>query len=252
MAYYYKTQSGEFPNKNLSLIKAHHFIMAYHIYTQNKMRLSLESYFQRLYNVPIVPSLTDNYWMLNYSSGFPTFKVVSKGKGRNYGLDLAAEKLFSNSYFVLLTASVLNSSFQPYSRISYNSRFNTNFSSSFTFSKEFKINKGRILQVGGRYMLSGGFRYTPFDPIQSKEKGTYIPLLLSENEGQIPKYKRLDLRIAYRFNGKKVAGNISLDIQNALNTINATGVSYDFSTNTTNIQYRGSGFVPLLSTQFDF
>lgn len=252
MAYYFKDTLGQLPNKNLKLLKAHHGVLAYHLFTQNKMRLSVESYVQRLFNVPVVPSLTDNYWMLNNSSGFPEFKVVSEGKGLNYGLDAALEKLFSNSYFFLINASLFESKFQPFNQKVYESRFSTRYSSAVTFGKEFNFKKGRILQIGGRYMYSGGFRYTPYDPVLSKEKGYYVALKDADFSMQVPAYQRLDTRIAYRFNARKVAGNLSLDVQNITNRINPTSVGYDNKTNTTYIQYRGSGFVPVLAFQFDF
>jgi hypothetical protein len=86
----------------------------------------------------------------------------------------------------------------------------------------------------------------------SKEKGIYVALKNADFAGQVPAYQRLDTRIAYRFNARKVSGNIALDFQNALNRINPTSVGYDAATNSTYIQYRGSGFIPLLSCQFDF
>jgi hypothetical protein len=58
--------------------------------------------------------------------------------------------------------------------------------------------------------------------------------------------------VQYRYNAPRLAGSISLDIQNVLNRINATGVGYDADTNSTYIQYRGGGFVPVLAFQFDF
>jgi hypothetical protein len=62
----------------------------------------------------------------------------------------------------------------------------------------------------------------------------------------------LDTRIQYRYNSKNLSGSISLDIQNVLNRINATSVSYDAATNTTPIIYRGGGFIPVLAFNFDF
>ncbi len=252
MTYYFKDTLGQFINKDLKLLKAHHAVLAYHIYTKNKMRISVETYLQRLFNVPVAPSADDNYWMLNNPSGYPEFKVVSKGKGTNYGLDLAIEKLFSNSYFLLATGSVFKSQFQPFSGKTYVSRYGTNFSSSYTFGKEFYLKKGRILQLGGRFLFNGGFRYTPHDPVLSKEKGTFVPLKDADFTKQVPAYYRVDTKFAYRFNAKKLSGNISLDIQNILNHINPTSAGYDATTNTTYIQYRGSELVPVLSFQFDF
>lgn len=252
MTYFVKDKTGAFINKNLDMLQTHHAVLAYHLFTQNKMKISVESYVQKLFNVPVTPSVSDNYWMLNNTNGFPTFKVVSDGKGTNYGIDAAVEKLFSNSYFLSVTGSVFESTFQPFDKKTYHSRWASQFSSSATFGKEFSFRKGRVLQVGGRFLFSGGARYTPLDAVQSKIKGYYVPLREKENEAQVPNYYRLDTRIQYRYNAKKLSGSISLDIQNALNHINATGVGYDALTNTTYVQYRGGGLIPVMAFQFDF
>lgn len=252
MTYFFKDSTGAFVNKNLKLLKTHHIVLAYHYYTQNKMKISLETYYQKLLNVPVVPDKDNNYWMLNNTYGYPTFQATSDGKGQNYGIDAAVEKLFSNSYFVLVTGSVFQAKFQPFNQKTYNSRWASNFSSSVTFGKEFPLKKGRVLQIGGRFLWSGNAPYTPFDPILSKQAGTYIPLKDADNTARIPNYYRLDTRIQYRYNTKKMAGSISLDLQNALNHINASGVAYDAITNTTFVQYRGGGLLPVLAFQFDF
>jgi hypothetical protein len=252
MTYFFADSTGKNINLNLKPIKSDHLIAAFHHYTQSRMRLSLEAYYQSIFNVPISADVTSNYWLLNYSSDFPEFQVKSQGLGRNKGIDLAIEKQFSNSYFFLATFSVLDSKFKANDGLWHNSRFNTRFSSSYTFGKEFPFKNGNILQIGGRYLFSGGFRYTPFDPIKSKEKGQYVGDQTKENEGQVAPFQRLDTRIAYRFNGEKTSGNISLDFQNATNRLNATNIAYDSAKNITYTEYRGSGFIPVLTFQFDF
>jgi hypothetical protein len=260
MAYYFTDSTGKFINKDLKMLKTHHAVLAYHLFTQNKMKVSIETYLQKLLNVPVAADGQNNYWMLNNTYGYPLFKAVSAGTGLNYGVDAAVEKLFSNSYFFLVTGSVFKSTFTPLpsssgsaiSKKTYNTRWAANFTSSMTFGKEFNIAKGRVFQVGGRFLFSGGGRYTPFDPVLSKQVGTYSPLRDADNTGQLPNYYRLDARLQYRYNAKKLAGSISLDLQNALNHINASGVSYDAKTNTTKVEHRGGGLIPVLAFQFDF
>ena len=252
MAYYFKDSLGNFINKDLKMLKTHHFVLAYHLFTQNKMKISVETYLQKLLNVPVSPEANNNYWMLNNTNGYPLFEALSEGKGLNYGIDAAVEKLFSNSYFLLVTGSVFKSTFQPFNQQTYDSRWASRFTSSMTFGKEFNFKKGRVFQVGGRFLFSGGARYTPLDPVLSQQKGTYVSLKNADNSAHVPNYYRLDARLQYRYNAKKLAGSISLDLQNALNHINATGVGYDAVNNKTVIQYRGGGLIPVLAFQFDF
>ena len=252
MAYYFTDTTGAYLNKNLKLLKAQHTILAYHFYTQNKMRIILEAYWQHLYNVPIRPDARFTYWMLNESDEFPQFKTVSQGKGNNYGVDAAIEKLFSNSWYFLLNGSLMKGTFQTLNGETYNTRFNTVFSSSLSLGKEFPLRKGSVLQIGGRFLLNGGFRYTPHDPVKSAQSGRYEALAGADFAQQVPSYQRLDARIAYRFNKKKLAGNVSLDVQNGLNRINPSRVGYDAVRNATYVVYDGSGVVPVLGVVLDF
>ncbi|MFZ1457783.1 MAG: TonB-dependent receptor [Saprospiraceae bacterium] len=252
MSYYFQDQRGQFTNKNLKLLQANHLVGAYHFYTENKMKISLEAYYQTLSNVPVSTNIKDKYWLLNQTNGYPLFEVKSNGKGTNMGIDVAVEKLFSNSYYFLATGSYLKSDFTPADGKIYRSRWSAGLTSSFTFGKEVKLGQNKTLQIGGRFLLSGGGRYTPYDPVLSQIAGSYIAKSEAEYAGQLPVYYRLDTRIQYRFNAKKYAGSISLDVQNAINRINASGIGYDAATNTTYIQYRGGGFVPVIAFQVDF
>lgn len=252
MAYFYADAAGNNINRNLKLLKSQHTILAYHLYNQQKMRIILEAYWQHMYNVPIRPETKYTYWMLNESESFPEFKAVSKGKGNNYGIDAAIEKLFSNSYYFMINGSLMKGTFKTANGETYNTRFNTVFSSSLSVGKEFPLRRGSILQIGARFLLNGGFRYTPLDPVLSKAQGRYVAQAGADFAEQVPAYKRLDSRIAYRFNRSKLAGNISLDIQNTLNRINPTRVGYDAVKNSTYVIYDGSSLVPVLGVQLDF
>lgn len=252
MTYYVRDSAGTAINRDLDFLKSHHWIAAWHWYANSSTRLSVEGYLQRLLNVPVEttdPSST--YWMLNYSDGFPDFLVSSQGKGRNTGLDISAEKKFAGRWFFLLTGSALSAKFQLPGGKWYTGRFDTRFSSSATVAKEFALKKDGILQVGGRMLYSGGFRYTPYDPVLSAEEGKYVPLAGAEYSAQVAPYKRLDMRIAWRVNRKKYAGNLSLDIQNVLNIANPFRVGYDPVAKSTFTEYRGS-LIPILGWQGDF
>ena len=251
MNFFYQSE-GTKVNKNLKLMKARHLVLAYHLYTTNKMRLSLEAYLQRLWNIPASPSTESVWWMLNGQGNYPEFNVISAGTGKNKGIDLALEKTFSNSYYFLLNTSFFDAKYSMPDGRTYYARFNARFSSALTAGKEFNFKKGRILQVGGRYLFKGGLRYTPNDPVASAEQGKYVEQTSLTYSGQVPAYQRLDARISYSYNKPKLAGKINLDIQNVLDRKNPTSVGYSVASNELFFQYRGSGFTPVLSFQWDF
>ncbi len=168
------------------------------------------------------------------------------------GLDLAVEKFFSNNVYFLLTGSFFKSYFYPKDGNRYLTTFANDFVSSLTIGREFSFKKGRSLQVGARILYNGGNRYTPLDETASSEQERYIGDVNRIHELQIPNYFRIDTRIAYRYNTRKLTGSISLDIQNLTNYQNPNGVRYDGITNSLNLRYHASGLVPVLAFGFDF
>ena len=94
--------------------------------------------------------------------------------------------------------------------------------------------------------------YSPLDVDASRIAGRYIPLKDATNTVVFPNYYRMDARMQYRYNHNKRSGSISLDIQNTLNHINATGVGYDVKTNSTYVVYKAATCAPWIVFQVDF
>ncbi|MCB0546801.1 MAG: TonB-dependent receptor, partial [Phaeodactylibacter sp.] len=238
------------PNKNLSLLKAHHLVLAYQYHFGRGVRAEAEVYWQRLFNVPVGIGDNSNYWMLNDQGRLLEFELVSEGKGLNYGVDLALEKRFSNNIFFLLTASLFDSRFEidGYKR---NTRFNSRFVSAYTLGREFVLKKNAILQAGLRLMANGGFRYSPYDPARSQAEGRFIPLKGREWSEQVDNYLRLDGRAAFRKDKDTYSYTVSLDIQNMTNRFNPHSVRYDATNNALQFRRHSGGLIPVLSFSLD-
>lgn len=244
------------PNENMSFINSWHTVLSYSFLTKSQIKFVTELYYQRLNKVPISIENSDvnsNYWMLNDQSSFAFFETKSEGTGRNYGVDVVVEKFFSNKMYFLLTGSMFESKYTPQDGIERNTKFGTRWSSSYTIGREFNIGNAKTLQIGFRFLYNGGFRYSPYDPVASAAAGKYIMLTGQEWSGQVPAYKRLDARIAYRYNAKRFSGSISLDVQNLTSQRNINAVAYDALNNELNYRnYPGGDFIPVLAFQFDF
>jgi carbon monoxide dehydrogenase subunit G len=251
MAYYASDTLGNRINNDLKMLKNHQLVLGWNMFAPHSIRLTTEVYAQRLLNVPVEEDGATRYWMLNFSDGYPDTRVVSRGKGWNYGIDAAIEKPFSHTWFLLLNGSLFASRFQLPGGIEGPTVFDTRFSSTATAVKEFPLRRGTIIQVGARYVFSGGLRYTPLDPAASAAAGRYIPNYEALYAGQTPAFQRLDVRFAWRYNRRHLSGSISLDIQNVLNRPYATQVAYDPVHNVTYPSYRGE-LIPLLAFQVDF
>lgn len=240
------------PNKKLSLPRSNHFILSYNYITPSLWKFSTEVYYQFLNKIPVEPMSGSNYWMLNYAENFPETPTVSKGKGRNYGIDVSVERFFSKKYYLLMTGSLFDAKYQTIDGKTYNSSFNDIFSTALTFGREFTFKNGSVFQVGARSIYNGGFRYTPLDVAKSAEQKKYVMLKEESYAAQAPAYFRIDGRVSYRTNRNKYATVVSLDVQNATNRINVTSVQYNSVSNQLETRKTGNGFVPVLSFQIDF
>ena len=243
-----------YANRNLKMIHSNHFILSYQCTTEKQFKIQAEAYLQDLHHVPIAANLNrPDYTMLNDNSEFPVLPVSDKGRGLNYGLDLAVEKLFSNDFYFLVTGSLFKSMFMPLDKRWYYTRFSSTWVSAFTAGKEFDFGRGRVLQLGTRFICNGGHRFTTFDPVKSKEKGSYVGAEGGFNESQMPPYWKFDGRVAYRFSRPKMAVNISLEMSNLTAHKNPNSVGYNASRNQLFYYYHtGNDFIPLLSIQIDF
>ncbi|RYU96540.1 TonB-dependent receptor [Emticicia agri] len=240
------------PNRNLSFPRSNHFILSYNYVTPGLWKFSAEAYYQLLNKIPVEPKAGSSYWMLNYADNFPEFAVISKGKGRNYGIDLSVERFFSKKYYLVLTGSLFDARYQTVDGKWYNSSFNDKFSTALTFGREFIFKNGSVFQLGARSIYNGGFRYTPLDETASAQGKTYIMLKGADYSLQAPAYFRIDGRMSYRTNRRKYATVVSLDVQNATNKINITSVQYNSIENRLEARKTGNGLVPVLSFQIDF
>ncbi len=244
----------ERPNFDAPFMFANHYILSYIFVSPRLIKFNAELYYQGLNRVPVrAIDINDGYWMLNMQGEFPDFETVSEGKGRNFGIDLALEKFFSNKMYFLLTGSFFESNSISKEGVVMPSRFSTGWVSTFTLGREIEFRKGGALQFGARLMYNGGYRYTPHDPVLSLEQNRYVPLANSFYAGQVTPYSRIDSRISYRYNKKRYSGSISLDIQNLTGKKNLNGTSYNAVSNELEFRrFDGGDFIPVLSLVWDF
>lgn len=260
MSSYFITQKQEidgktvdvYSNRNVDFPKSHHFVLGYRFITKNDWKLATELYMQLLRRVLVLPYPNSNFWFLNMADGYPDNTLVAKGSGKNYGIDVSVEKKFSKKYYFRANASLFDASYKTLDAINYISDFGNGYSTNMTFGREFNFKNKNVLQIGVRAMVSGGFRYSPADVEASAKYYTYIPIIPLTNTLKAPTYYRMDGRISYRINKRKLASIISVDVQNLTNHQNYSKVDFNLATNSLLLQRKSGGLVPVLSCQIDF
>ena len=236
-------------NKDLGFGRANHFVLAYDWSINQNLRLKVESYYQQLYNIPVVAN--SYYSLLNETEQYFSDSLQNKGKGVNRGIDFTFEKFLNNNLYYLVTASVFESKYRGGDGIERNTRFNSNYVFNGLLGKEFTIKDRNIFGINLKATYSGGEYYTPVDLNQSIAQNREI---LDLNHIYTEKFKDflyLDITLNYKVNHKKYTGSWSLQIKNLLDSKQPLAYVYNSFAKSVELQ-ESIGMLPMLSYKIEF
>ncbi|MFK7795846.1 MAG: carboxypeptidase-like regulatory domain-containing protein [Aureispira sp.] len=239
------------PNRNLQIAKMQHAILGFQQAIGQGFNINLEGFYQYGYDQPTGTTLNSGFWLLNERENFGTRAMISEGQAQNYGVDATVEKAFSRSFFILLTGSLFWSQFKSLGDTEWiSSRTDKRWGTSLMGGYELTFKKGGALQIGAKSFISGGLRYTPADEAASRAASMYVPDQERIFGAAASPYFRIDARIAYRKNHKKLSYTIAIDVQNVTNNQNVRFFIYDRRNATVVPRYQ-AGLLPILSFQLD-
>ena len=244
VTYFIQNDDGKATNESLDFSKAFHSVVGYEFQFAQNMRLKSEVYYQQLYSIP-VDNYPSSYSILNGGAGFvldDKANLVNEGTGQNYGIELTLEKFYSQGYYFLTTASIFDSKYTASDNISRNSFFNSNYVFNGLAGKEFKIKQNR-LSFDTKVTYSGGRRYTPIDLEASAMAGELVYDQTQIFEKQYDPYFKLDFKISFKQNGKRIAQKWAIDLTNVTNHQNIFQKGYNAKTKKETTTYQ-RGFFP--------
>ncbi len=152
------------PNRDLDLLKAHHFVLGYEKRFGKNMMAKVEAYYQDLYSLPVENNDTSYYSTINEGLEFKYVDLVNKGTGKNYGVEITLERFFSNNYYYLINASLYESKYKALDGVQRNTQFNGNYLVNILFGKEFpKLGKkkNQTLGLNAKAFFGGGRKVIP-------------------------------------------------------------------------------------------
>lgn len=239
-------------NKELGFSKAHHFVLAYDWNISEKLHLKIETYYQHLFNIPVVENSTTS--LLNLKNDwFINDAYINSGKGENYGLDLTLEQYINNGFYFLISGSIFDSKYKTNRSIWYNTRFNKNYLFNALAGKEFRVGKNSVnlLSVNVRYSFQGGDRFSIIDEVSSANEEDVVynetdPFTEQTKSGFISHFT-----VNYEWYKKKTAQKLSLKILNATNYKEFQGHRYNIKTNRVD-EYREALMIPNISYKISF
>jgi len=237
------------PNRNLDFIHSFHNVIGWDYFMNAQWRFKVEAYYQHLYRVP-VEYLSSSYSVLDEGHDMERFfpdSLENKGKGRNIGLEFTMEKFFSQSYFLMFTASFFDARRTGSDEVMYNTIFNGGYAMNLLGAKEFSwgMNRDQSITIGGKITFAGGKLYTPIDVEASEIAGEAVYLDQERNSMQFSPYFRADIKLNYRVNGSKTTHEVGIDLVNVTDTKNVYKQTYVSGAEPPLAEKYQLGFLPL-------
>jgi hypothetical protein len=214
--YYNKNAAGETTNKNLGFTTSYHGVAGFDYNFASDWRIKVETYYQALNNIP-VESSPSTFSMVNVGADFNlpgNTNLVNNGTGHNYGVEFTFEKFFSNGFYLLQTTSLFESKYKGSDGIERNTAFNGNYVTNLLGGYELKLGKKHTLSIDLKGTLAGGRRITPIDESQSllqKRTIRFEDLAYTE---QLPAYFRMDVRVGFKREGKRISQQWMIQFNN--------------------------------------
>lgn len=240
------------PNKELELTKAHHFVLGYDVGLGNHTRLKVEPYYQRLFDVPVIPD--SSYSLLNMEGDwYFNQTLVNEGTGINLGIDLTLERFLNNDFYYLITASIFSSKYKGGDGIERDTRFNRNFVLNGLAGKEWRLGsqKNKTLGLNLRLQLLGGKRWSPVDYEASIVAESVIYDEGRAFDDQAPTSYYGHITVTYRKNFANRSSVWALQLFNIPSSLERYGHFYNFRTGQIEERELFTGF-PTLSYKVEF
>ena len=225
------------PNKNLGLLKAHHYVLGYEKrFTENLMG-KIEVYYQYLYNLPVENNDTSYYATINEGIDYKYVELVNKGSGKNYGVEISIERFFDNNFYFLINSSLFDSKYKSLEGVWRNTRYNNNYIVNILCGKEFKNlgkKQNQTLALNTKIFFEGGQRYIPLirdaqgNVAVEPENDRYFDYSKAYND-KLDNIFLLNLSASYKFNKPRATHEIFLDLMNLTNSQARMAEYYDVS-----------------------
>ena len=255
LAFYFIQEEGTpgYINRHLDNTRAVHVVLGYDYQIIPNLTVNAEAYYQYLYGVPVRKGKENAYSSINDDEAFEKRALENDGIGTNYGLEITIDKSFAKNYYVLVTGSFYDSKYQGSDEVWRNTRYNGNYITSLTGGKDFRVGKNgkNVIGVNIKFFYAGGRRITPIDLEASIAEGEQVNKPNSQFEGKVDDYVRLDARIRFKHNLKKVSWEVSVDVQNATNKKNEFNRRYNPATESIKKKYQ-QGIIPVLKFRVEF
>ena len=224
------------PNKDLNLLKAHHFIAGYTHNFQPDLQAKVEVYYQHLYDLPVAAD-SSYFATINEGLEFEYTELVNEGTGQNYGIELTLQKFFGDDYYFMLNATWFQSKYTALDGVKRNTRFEGDYLLNVLGGKEWTNlgkTKNKTLALNARLFVGGGKKVLPV--LRDVDGNANIDLengqvfdVNSAYENAIEDIYNLSVSASYKWEKPKATHELLLNIDNITNNKGKLTEFYDAS-----------------------
>lgn len=245
--------SAESTNKNLDIQTSHHFAVSHDFFFTEVLHLKTEIYHQELFRIP-VKNQKGYFSLINQGAAMSVAdedSLVSKGRGRNTGIEFTLEKNWAGRTFYLVTLSLFNSAYQGADGNWRSTVYNGNYILNLLAGWESEKTGQFQFSAGSRMVLAGGRRLIPFDLQQSVLENRTVYLYDQAYEKQADPYFRFDARAGLIFHQDFATHELALDVVNLTNHRNVYREKFSSETGKKKVTYQ-QGIFPVLLYRLNF
>lgn len=220
---YFVEQDGKNVNHDLNMTRSHHLQLSYlHMFNQH-LAFHADTYFQYMYDMPIAE--TGTYALVNRLDYYIDQKLVNKGHGRNYGIDLSLEQYLYKGLFWMVNGSFYKAEYRDIDHRWHNTRFNSTYTFKALGGKEWMMGKKKqnLLNASVKFSYQGGLRYSPIDEEATIEnyKNNDPEVVYDESRPFTERFDpvfSMDFTLSYKINCKKVSHEMAVKMVNVCQT----------------------------------
>lgn len=247
--YLVQPDGGAQPNLDLGFARAHHLVVGTTWQLSETVRVQIEGYAQRLFDVPVIAD--SSFSLLNFRQDW-TFAeaLVKEGAGENIGVELTLERPLRDGFYYLVTGSLFRSRYRGGDGLWRPTRFDQRYAVNALVGREFQVGARNLFGANVRVAALGGERRSPVDEAASVLREEVVYDETHAFAERAPALWLVDLALTYRLNGRRVSQVWALQLKNALATKD-TALDYNFRLDA--VEEVEDGFpLPVLSYKLEF
>lgn len=233
-------------NQNSRYIQSDHLVAGFEYLPKQDTRITLEGFYKLYSNYPV--SLIDGISLANKGGDFSVLgnePISSTGKGRSYGAEFQFQQKLTKNFFAILSYTYYISEFTNanglYEPASWDNRHLLSFIGGYKFKRNYEL--------GVKFRYQGGAPYTPFDPAASQlnylSTGVGTADNSQFNDVRLGSFHAMDIRLDKKWNYKKWALDVFVDVTNAYGSVSPQYPQYTFQRTPDNTAFASTDGQPV-------